>query len=213
MRKITKQACEAFLQAKPFQKDNTKIIISNGEITTIKMCLHNNPIAICKLYSLSETKPTGLSDLILSDCGWQTTTTKERLNGLLQTLHEKGLMKHLLYIFQKNHTWYINTSLYPIPWDEYQNVLKNMTHPIIFYLPHIIPYYYDEHGTCFVPAKNGKWSIVYINDNDYSYTIPINDTNLKAYKTPNKKDALKYAYYFGITENVKPNWKLSYLEI
>jgi hypothetical protein len=101
MRKITQLAVKKFLNHENFVMGNTNVWTSpnitkkNGtEYTTTiisKMILHNNEIA---------TK-VGKGDSILIDtCGWFSVTTKERLNGLLDTL---GLPK----IQQKNFKWYL----------------------------------------------------------------------------------------------------------
>ena len=66
---------------------NTRVH-SDGNV----MELHGNTIAIFN-------RTDGL--LTLRDCNWQTVTTKERLNGLLDTF-ETGK-----YITQENWNWYI----------------------------------------------------------------------------------------------------------
>ena len=52
------------------------------------MYLHNSAIAVIT--------PT---DVTVCDCGYQTPTTKSRLNVILRELCGAG-------IYQKNHTWY-----------------------------------------------------------------------------------------------------------
>ena len=69
MRKITKQAVEAFNRNQNFNGDNTNVSICAGGI--VRMYLHDNLIA---------EKFNG--SLKITNCGWQTNTTKERLNGL-----------------------------------------------------------------------------------------------------------------------------------
>lgn len=76
MRKITEQACRAFHNDKPFKKDNTEVVIEryeNGDIRSTRMELFENVIAI--KYS---------SDNLIRICfkGYNTVTTRERLNGL-----------------------------------------------------------------------------------------------------------------------------------
>lgn len=76
MRKITAQAAARFMQGTSWANGNTavSVTLADGEpITT--MYLHNNTIAIAK---------DGM--LYLTLAGWGTPTTRERLNGLLQTL-------------------------------------------------------------------------------------------------------------------------------
>ncbi len=88
MRKITAQAVEAFIERKEFKKSNMAVSIENG-ITYLK--LHNNKIAAL----LSDGR------MWISNAGWATNTTKERLNGL------PGVR-----VNQKNYQWFING----IPW-------------------------------------------------------------------------------------------------
>ena len=66
MRKITQQAVNAFYTEQRFSQGNTSVI--DGA-----MYLHGNKIAFYKENALH-----------ISFCGWQTTTTKERINGVLQ---------------------------------------------------------------------------------------------------------------------------------
>ena len=71
MRQITKQAIAAFLNAETFNKANTKIeVLPNVTI----LYLFNNPIA----YRYNNPEKT----LSITNCGWQSNTTKERLNAL-----------------------------------------------------------------------------------------------------------------------------------
>ena len=87
MRKITKLTTSAFFRGQNLSLSNTKVVSSEDYS---KLYLHDNLIAVL------DRKQNLLS---LSDCGWQSNTTKERLNGLLEELG-KG-------IYQKNWTWYV----------------------------------------------------------------------------------------------------------
>ena len=84
MRKITKEAVSAFLACRPFSKSNMRVIETYG---VWKLQLHNNTIAV-----LDE-----LGVLSVSNAGWASNTTKERLNGLPN-----------VSINQKNWQWYLN---------------------------------------------------------------------------------------------------------
>lgn len=68
-RQITKQAVEAFKSGRNFRKDNTVV---NKRIGGMEMVLHGNVIA-------KNIDGEGLS---INLCGWNTPTTRERLNGL-----------------------------------------------------------------------------------------------------------------------------------
>ncbi len=84
MRKITKEAVSAFLERKPFRKSNMSVEEIGGEW---RLKLHGNSIA-----SIDE-----LGVLSVSNAGWASNTTKERLNGI------PGVR-----VNQKNWTWYLN---------------------------------------------------------------------------------------------------------
>jgi len=83
-RKITKESVSAFLDRKPFKKSNMAVVNDYG---TFKLKLHGNTIAV-----LDE-----LGILSISNAGWASNTTKERLNGLPN-----------VGIYQKNFQWYLN---------------------------------------------------------------------------------------------------------
>jgi hypothetical protein len=86
MRKITKEATNAFMNAEKFNGSNTKVEVLPN-VTILK--LHDNAIA----YRYNDPKRT----LSITNCGWFTTTTKERLNAI------DGV-----YIVQKKGVWYLN---------------------------------------------------------------------------------------------------------
>jgi hypothetical protein len=86
MKKITAQAVDAFMNARPFKKDNTEVS-THFNITILS--LFGNEIA----YRNNDDSNT------LSVCarGWLTNTTKDRLNGI------PGVNIH-----QKDFQWYLN---------------------------------------------------------------------------------------------------------
>lgn len=86
MKKITQEAVSAFMNARPFRKQNMTIEVQPN--VTI-MRLHGNPIA----YRYNDPERT----LAISNCGWATNTTKERLNAIPR-----------VRINQKNWQWYLN---------------------------------------------------------------------------------------------------------
>tara|TARA_R110000787_G_C13166272_1_gene420188 strand:+ start:30 stop:326 length:297 start_codon:yes stop_codon:yes gene_type:complete len=86
MRKITEESVNAFMNARKFKKANMEVeVLSN--VTILK--LHNNPIA----YRYNDPIRT----LSITNAGWESTTTKERLNAI------DGVS-----IYQKNWVWYLN---------------------------------------------------------------------------------------------------------
>ena len=92
MRKITKEAVNKFLSREPFRKSNMSVEESYG---LYKLKLHGNTIA-----TIDE-----LGVLSVSNAGWASNTTKERLNGLPN-----------VRINQKNWTWYLNGNQWNGEW-------------------------------------------------------------------------------------------------
>mgnify|MGYP003306374925 CR=1 FL=1 len=83
MRKITRQACQAFENGKNFTSNNTVVKAENN---VVSMYLWGNEIA---------KKENG--KLYINLCGYNTNTTRERLNGL------SGVS-----VNQRNFTPYLN---------------------------------------------------------------------------------------------------------
>jgi hypothetical protein len=89
MRKITSEAVDKFLSKTPFRKSNMSVEEIGG---VYKLKLHGNTIA-----TIDE-----LGVLSVSNAGWASNTTKERLNGI------PGVRVH-----QKNWNWFLNG----VEWD------------------------------------------------------------------------------------------------
>jgi hypothetical protein len=90
MRKITQMSVNAFINGEAFEQDNTEVKIIDGDIV---FNLHGNTIA-----RITHNQNT----LIISDCGWRTVTTKERLNGILKEFN-KGYIKQSKKRFYYHH--------------------------------------------------------------------------------------------------------------
>ena|ERR1700748_2007384 len=86
MKTITKQSIAAFENAKPFNKGNMNVSVQPN-VTVLS--LHGNAIA----YRYNDPERT----LSITNCGWFSNTTKERLNGL------QGVS-----VCQKKGVWYLN---------------------------------------------------------------------------------------------------------
>lgn len=71
MRKITKEACYAFENNQKYSKDNTMV-------NEFGYFLHGNKIA----EKTSLFSHNGNNDINITLAGWNTNTTRERLNGL-----------------------------------------------------------------------------------------------------------------------------------
>lgn len=86
MRKVTQQAVNAFMNAESFKSSNTEVEVQPN-VTTLK--LFGNSIA----YRYNDPERT----LSITNVGWKSNTTKERLNAL------PGVS-----IQQKKGGWYLN---------------------------------------------------------------------------------------------------------
>jgi len=96
MRVIEKQMNDAIIASQDWKKDNTEVINCSN---VSDVYLHNNLIA-----RIGETW------IELFDGGYQSATTKSRLNAILKV---HGCDNE--YIFQKNFQWFINYNGAPIP--------------------------------------------------------------------------------------------------
>ena len=94
MRKITKEAVNAFMNAEKFNGSNTRVEIWNWDKSkAVLMYLHGNLIA-------QRFLSTGV--IQITNCGWFSNTTKERLNGIPN-----------VNIVQRKGIWYLNG----VEWD------------------------------------------------------------------------------------------------
>ena len=92
MRKITSQAVYAFYNSEKFSLSNTVVTTRVDWTNTInEMFLHWNLIAKFVIWLNNK--------LYISSAGWESKTTKERLNGILYDINYS--------IKQKNFVWYI----------------------------------------------------------------------------------------------------------
>ena len=90
MRKIEKQMQDAIRNKVNWSSGNTTVFNDNEGNQFVT--LHGNLIA----------QISNFGDIKLSSCGWQTVTTKSRLNAILDTfLNGIG-------VYQKDFIWYIN---------------------------------------------------------------------------------------------------------
>lgn len=91
MRKVTSQAVAAFLASRTFKSANTTVEL-HGNVVSLR--LHGNVIARGLIGNVENT-------LEISAAGWNSATTKDRLNGL------PGVRIH-----QRNWQWFLNG----VPW-------------------------------------------------------------------------------------------------
>ena len=89
MRKITRLAIDAFMSATPFKQSNTEVAVCK---LYSELLLHGHRIATRFHYT---------NNIHITNCGFQTNVTKERLNGI------PGVS-----ISQKNFQWFLNGVLW-----------------------------------------------------------------------------------------------------
>ena len=97
MRKIEQEMYAAIRYRRNFSKANTSVrcFKTNGITTDVDVFLHGNHIA---------SLDTASNQLTIKDGGWQSVTTKSRLNALLDEFApDRG-------IFQKNWQWFVSDS-------------------------------------------------------------------------------------------------------
>ena len=97
MRKITEDSINAFMNAEPFNKSNTEVkvmALENSKPCLIHLYLFDNLIAIRHINKR-------VHKIQVTNCGWKTNTTKERLNGI------PGVS-----IYEKNKEWFLNDRLW-----------------------------------------------------------------------------------------------------
>lgn len=91
--KITTDAINAFMSARQFFRDNTSVTIENDKVL---LKLHNNLIA---------RREVGSNTIEITNAGWASNTTKERLNAIpgVQINQRKGI-------------WYLNGLMWDGEW-------------------------------------------------------------------------------------------------
>ena len=97
MRKIEQEMNRAIRYRRNFSTANTSVrcFKTNGITTDVDVFLHGNHIA---------SLDTATNQLTIKDGGWQSVTTKSRLNALLDEFApSRG-------IFQKNWQWFVSDS-------------------------------------------------------------------------------------------------------
>ena len=97
MRQISIDAANALIEKRPFIRSNTKVVVIKepSGVKTALLLLHDNEIA-------SYGNINGEDKLRITTAGYETVTTRDRLNAL------PGVCIH-----QKNWKWYLND----FPWN------------------------------------------------------------------------------------------------
>lgn len=94
-RKITTEAINVFIAGNKFCKDNTRVAVEAESCNLVHLYLHDNLIA-------KRFVENGEQVTMVSNAGWFSTTTKERLNGI------PGVS-----VNQRKGVWYLNG----VEWD------------------------------------------------------------------------------------------------
>lgn len=103
-RKITTAAIEAFMSGRPFKRDNTTVEKVGRNLV---LCLYGNVIA-----SRDDFENMGIAAAIrVTDAGFPTATTKERLNGI------PGVS-----VCQRKGAWFLNGQKWGGGWTQVEHV-------------------------------------------------------------------------------------------
>ena len=106
MRKITQQAVAAFMKGQPFSKANTEVYTVAGVRKTVFANLETLSVTVTVLRlhgnDIARRWTQGHTLIEVTTAGWNTVTTRERLNGI------PGVSVH-----QSKHVLHLNDE----PWD------------------------------------------------------------------------------------------------
>lgn len=93
MRKITELAASAFHSGVDFSQSNT----------TVRNDIHGNTVLSLHGHTIAIKYNDG--SIFVNDAGWQTNTTKERINGIIDTTLNSVISR----VYQRDYTWYVDT--------------------------------------------------------------------------------------------------------
>ena len=100
MRKIETQMCQAIQSNKNWKSGNTEVVTNE---TTSNVYLHGNLIA-----TVTDT------DMTIFDGGWQSNTTKSRLNALIDRFCNAVADG----VFRKDYCWFIRDNNVTREWEQ-----------------------------------------------------------------------------------------------
>lgn len=111
MRKVEQEMIAAINERRSWKKDNTEVIVNASKY------IDNYKVEICVfLYDNLIATIIPDSEITISDCGWQTITTKSRLNVLLSEYTKGGLC-----IYRRKEVWI----LYSVDERKHLTIVKN----------------------------------------------------------------------------------------
>ena len=99
MRKIEREMLQAIVDGKDWSKDNTRVERNEEHPLSYDVYLHGHKIA-AYYPKYTEELPCSLH---INNCGYDTNTTKSRLNALINFVCDPTKNG----IFQKNWNWYL----------------------------------------------------------------------------------------------------------
>jgi len=106
MKKIISESLHAFYHGKDFKKSNMQVEINEGGAS---MYQHGNLIAV---------KHANTGRIDISNAGWTSSTSKERLNAIITSAPGARFQR----LFQKDFEWFIerkNGEIIPFPSDQF----------------------------------------------------------------------------------------------
>ena len=106
MRKIEAQMNAAIAGRRNWSKDNTRVEVDKHGDTYVYLHGHN----------IARIADNG--DIQLSSCGWETVTTKSRLNAILDCF------VHNISIYQRDWQWYISGRDFTEPFFDGYQILR-----------------------------------------------------------------------------------------
>ena len=121
MRKVTRESVNAFFNGNEYKQGDTQVKVLSSEHEVFKqshLLLHGHVIAIYDFYS---------GNLKISNCGYSTPTTKERLNGVLSEAFGYEITNKLYYIFQHKYDWYITDGTIDRKWEYFNKYNEIIT--------------------------------------------------------------------------------------
>lgn len=123
MRKVTRESINAFLNRDTYYKSNTSV--KDEQFKTLGGIYLKNTILYLHGNAIAKLTPNG--KLYITNAGWSTNTTKERLNALPN-----------VRINQKNFEWFLNGRAWngewtnPEEWDEQTKTINESKHNFLF---------------------------------------------------------------------------------
>jgi hypothetical protein len=94
MRQVTRNCAQAFIDGRNYSEGNTSVFVDANDVRI--MSLHGNVIA-----EMTPGDPGINPQLRVTLAGWPTNTTRERINGLLETI---GCFRR---VWQEKHAQYV----------------------------------------------------------------------------------------------------------